>query len=72
MTLARLIKRATDDGLYEFHDDVPLGRVYDVDLVHARIVPLFNVAKQVAHEKVLVVDLVRGGWLPLECLEVES
>jgi hypothetical protein len=72
VTQARLVKKATDDGLYEFTDDIPLGRLYDVDLVHARRVALFNLEKRVEHEKVLVKDLERPGWLPLECLAVES
>lgn len=73
MTTARLIAKATADGLYEFNDDVPLGRTYDVDLVHAQTMQFLNLDKNVLHEKVMVKDLdPRGGWLPLECLAVES
>jgi len=72
VTLARLVKKVTDDGLYEFKDDVALGQIYDVDVVHAQRFSLFNTEKQRLHEKVLVKDLDRPGWLPLECLEFES
>ncbi len=72
MTLARLVKKATADGLYEFNDDVPVGRLYNVDVQHPMTAELFNVDKHVRHTKVLVKDLAQPGWLPLECLAVES
>lgn len=50
MTHARLIKKATADGLFEFKDDVTVGSVYHVDLVHARLFDLYNVDKQVRLE----------------------
>lgn len=71
MTKATLIKKATDDELFEFEDAVPLGRVYDVDAQHPTVMQFFNVEKGVKHAKVMVRDLDRPGWLPLECLAVE-
>lgn len=68
---ATLIKRATSDGLVEFNDDVPLGKVYRIDLTLIQLKPMYHLDKLVAHEKEMVWD-VKGGWLPTECLSWEG
>jgi hypothetical protein len=72
MTQARLIAKATADGLYEFNDDVELGKIYNIDLAHAQAVQFLHIEKNIVHVKTMVKDLDNPGWLPLECLAVES
>lgn len=72
MTQARLIAKATADGLYEFNDDVQLGKLYNVDILHPQTVQYLNVEKNIVHTKVMVKDIDQAEWLPLECLAVES
>lgn len=77
MPLAKafLIKRCTDDGMVEFRDDVPLGKMYDVGLDSVRTVTLCHLERGVLHRKEII-DAYDGrddaGWLPTELLRIES
>lgn len=64
----QLVKKATDDGLVEFEDDIPLGRVYLVELDSRRTVMLLNDDTGGAHLKDIIYT-VDGAWLPVECLK---
>jgi hypothetical protein len=64
---ARLINHCTDDGLMEFRDDIPLGKVYLVDLSTRRILEGFNFVKGMCWQREMV-EVVGGGWLPTELL----
>lgn len=68
---ATLIKLKTDDGLVEFHPDVPLGKVYKIDLSLVKTMEMYNHVKNVSHMKEMVWDM-RGGWLPTEVLSWEG
>lgn len=68
---ARLAKRVTANGLWEIWEDVPLGKVYHVDLDSRRVARFFNVPKQVEHDTEIVDD-VQGGVLPTELLTMEE
>ena len=65
---AKLIKRTTDDGLFEIEDDIPIGKQYLVDLDSMEKCFGRNTVKGVNWEKVIIYD-VFGGWMPTELLE---
>ena len=67
---ATLKARSTADGMVEFHDDVPLGKVYQVDADTIEEVSLLNVEKGIEHTKVIVREFPSGAWLPLELLSL--
>lgn len=72
MVTAILVKRATEDGLVEFEDHVPLGRRYRVDLDSiVRAAPMTHDpdGKNISHRKDIIYT-EDGGWLPLECLKL--
>jgi hypothetical protein len=64
-----LIKRITDDGLMDVLDHVPIGKVYDLVPGSRRRVAMFNVDKQVEHDKEIV-NVEGGGFFPTELLEI--
>lgn len=66
---ARLIALATADGMIEFEDGVPLGRIYRVDLQTRQPVTLYNLDRRCSHRKEMV-RAENGYWLPIECLKV--
>jgi hypothetical protein len=63
-----LVKKATDDGLVEFEDDVPLGRKYLVDMESTRVILLLDDTTGGCHMKEIIYT-VDGMWLPTECLK---
>jgi hypothetical protein len=66
---AELVKRATADGLVEFEDDIPLGRVYLVEVDSHQVLMLLNDETGDCHMKeVIYTD--EGVWLPVECLKL--
>jgi len=68
-----LIKHATEDGLIEFWEDVPLGKVYYADLNTKRKQRFFNAQFNKYHTKEIVDVQDENGkmlWLPLEVLEI--
>lgn len=70
---ATLIKHTTDDGLVEMKDDIPLGKIYQVDLDTIRNGEGFNTVKKVKWERE-VVDVLDGQhwkWMPTEILSIE-
>lgn len=69
---ATLRARATADGLVEFHDDVPLGKVYQVDIDTIEETRMFNVVKGIEHTKVIVREHPSGRWLPLELMDLRD
>lgn len=75
MTLlqAKLIKRKTADGLMEIEDDIPLGKIYYVDIDSIRKAKYLNVHKDTYHYKEVIDTQDESGRmlpLPLECLQV--
>lgn len=69
---AKLKQHKTADGLYEFYEEVPLGKEYTVDIGAAREMVFWNRDHERKHTKMMVPDVKDGGWLPLECLEVQE
>ncbi len=68
---ATLIKLKTDDGFVEMHDDVPLGRVYLVELTTRRMRRGMHLPTRSTWQREMVED-VEGGWLPTELLRIEA
>jgi hypothetical protein len=64
----RLIKRGCCDGLHEIKDNVPLGKIYYVDLDTAQEIVAFNMEYGVEFTTKMV-RAIDGGWLPLDILE---
>lgn len=67
---ARLVKKATDDGLVEFKDEVGLGTVYTVDMDRMGNILAFDVTTGKLHLMAMVWDIENGAWLPTECLRM--
>lgn len=68
---ATLIKRKTDDGFVEIQDDVPLGRVYRVDLNTRCVVRGMHLPTKSTWQRE-VINVVGGGWFPTELLRIEE
>jgi len=68
---AKLIKRCTDDGLFEIEEDVPVGKEYLVDLDTMQMAQGHNYVKKVNWYKLIIFD-VFGGWLPRELLQMSE
>lgn len=67
--LATLKKRITDDGLM---DSVRVGKEYLIGLRTAQMTKGYNTIKKQYWERMMVVDVVTGGLLPLELLDVKT
>jgi hypothetical protein len=66
----QLVKRKTNDGLMEVHDHISLGKIYIIDLDSMRTDILFNTVQKQKHKKVMVTEVISGGSMPLELLEI--
>jgi len=64
----KLVKRKTDDGLMEVHDNIQLGKIYKVDLDTLQKQRMYNTTYKKEHEKVMILDVETGGWFPYEIL----
>lgn len=71
IVIAHLIKLATDDGMVEFNDDVPIGKMYKIDLSLLFLQYVWNERTGEGKEREMVWD-TKGGWLPTECLTWEG
>lgn len=67
---AKLIKHVTNDGLMEMKNDIPLGKIYNVDSDTLRNVRAYNVEKRKHHIKMMVMDVNNNAFLPMELLEI--
>lgn len=75
---ARLVKLATDDGLFEVEDHVPLGREYEIISWPPREAAFYHVEKKEHHTKdIIYVRSVTGmgdyrdvGYFPIALLEI--
>ena len=65
---AKLKAHATADGLVEFFEGIPLGKVYTVDTDTVEEVLMFNAEKGVEHKKIIVREYPSNSWLPMELL----
>lgn len=66
---AKLIKRKTDDGLFEIEDYVQLGKEYMVDVDSLFRGTGVHVPTGTVWERE-VVFMENGEWFPLELLEI--
>ena len=68
---ATLIKKNSDDGLFEVNENVQIGAQYVIDLDTLRVEEGYNIVfnKRWKREIVNVVD---GGWFPTELLKIEE
>jgi hypothetical protein len=74
LVTAKLIKRATEDGLIVVDDHVPVGKEYTIDLDSMAVHQMWNYEKEQGHSKEIVAiveDGKRAGWVPTEILEFE-
>jgi len=67
---ATLRKTQTSDGLFEMHDDIPLGKQYRVDLDSIKVERYFHTEKKVEHSKEVILDVDDSGTLPTELLYI--
>jgi len=72
---ARLIKHSTEDGLMEIWEQVPLGRIYFIDIDTKREMEYLHVPTGKYHKKIVVKAADPMGnpemlYLPFECLEI--
>lgn len=75
LSRAHLVKRSTDDGLFEVKDEIVLGKVYFVDLRSIRTVALYNLPKRQFHAKEVITILEHGepaGFIATELLRIEG
>ena len=74
ISVAKLIKTKSDDGLFEIKDGTLLGKEYFVDLNSRRVVRGYNIAHKVEWKREII-NLIDGelcyGWIPTELLEIE-
>ena len=68
LVTATLIKRTTEDGLFEVFDHVPVGKKYKVDLDTLQIGSGFNTIKKQCWTREIVFTL-DDEWFPVELLE---
>lgn len=68
---AILIKRKTDDGLFEIQDDVPLGREYLVNL-DTRISGDGINTETGEFWRREIIFMVDGEWFPTEMLDIRE
>ena len=75
ISVAKLIKTKSDDGLFEIKDGTLLGKEYFVDLNSRRVVRGYNIAHKVEWKREII-NLIDGelcyGWMPTELLEIED
>lgn len=69
---ATLIKKTTDDGLHEIHDNVPLGKKYKIDLSTIRMMDGYNHVKNISWKRREMVYTDCAGWYPTELLMWEG
>jgi len=69
---AKLIKHKTDDGLVEMKDDIPLGKIYEVDLNSIQTGHGFNMVKRIKWEREVIYAKDGNEWLwfPTELLDI--
>lgn len=70
MATARLVRRVTTDGLMAVNDNVPIGKVYLVDLA-TRTVSTMQHSSGMLHAKE-VVQCSDGGWIPVALLDIDQ
>jgi hypothetical protein len=69
---AVLKKRKTEDGMIEFWEGVPLGKVYHVDMETKEEKMGIHLPTNRVWWRDMVWDVEGGGWLAVECLEIEG
>ena len=78
MHKARLVSRNTKDGWDYIRDEIPLGKIYYVDLNSIGAVPwsqIENPGVWVWRKCIRVYNTPEGGdggWMPLELLQIEA
>lgn len=69
---AILIKRRTKDGFFEVKDDVPLGRVYRVDLDSVGFYKYYSLEYYVHFIEKMIYDLDEKELIPYEMLKIKK
>jgi len=71
---AELIKRKTEDGLVEMNDDIPIGKIYQVDLSTIRTGKGLNTVHNIKWEREVIDvkddDAGDWRWMPTELLSI--
>ena len=70
---AVLIKKITDDGCVEVEDNIPLGKIYSVDLNTIKEAEGLNINKNKKWKRKIINIVEDGeycGWFPTELLDI--
>lgn len=68
---AKLIRLNSRDGLFEMWEDVPLGKVYEIDLDTIQIAEGYNTVHNVWWKKEIVFTSGSIEWFPTELLKFD-
>lgn len=72
MARAVLVAKCTSDGLIEVRDEVPLGKIYDVDLSTRQYQHGIHLPSRYRWSREMVKTTSTNEWLPVELLQIES
>ena len=68
---AKLVKRATEDGLFELHGHLKIGIEYEVDISTIQMANGYNTVMDMNWIKEIIY-MTDGQWMPTELLEWEK
>lgn len=73
---AKLVRKKTPDGLVELWEDVPIGKIYKIDLDSLRFAKFYNIPFGKEHTKQIVTCVDDGPnfgtYLFMDCLQIIS
>lgn len=72
---AKLVRHKSEDGLVEVWEDIPIGKIYKIDLDTLRKATFYNEKFKKMHDKYIVncADNENyGRYLFMDCLEVKD
>ena len=71
--IARLIKHRTSDGVIEMQDDIPIGKIYEVDPATIRRVVVEGPSGDIFEGDIIdeILEGKKAGWIPFELLKLE-
>ena len=70
MIKAKLVKRATADGMIVIKEEIPLGKEYLVEEPEYDTLTLWNIHYKQKHTKRVI--MIENQWFPTELLEIEE
>ena len=68
---AELIKKTTEDGLFEIADNIEIGKIYRVDINSIRMGGGINIVHNIEWVREMIFAVNDGaGWIPTELLKI--